>query len=312
MEHYVTLFDSLFLPQGLALHASMQRNAGNYALWILCVDESTFEVLSKLALKNVRLIPVAQVETAALATVKPSRTRGEYCWTLTPFSPKFVFDADASVQRVTYLDADMWFSGNPAALLREFEQSGKSVMITEHAYAPENDQSRSAGRYCVQFVTFVRDRGEPVRTWWADRCIEWCYSRLEDGKFGDQMYLDDWAERFAGHVHVLQQRQLLQAPWNITRFAPADAVAFHFHELRLMIGGRVLLTESYRIHRKAMEILYKPYLRDLAAAVATLRQSGFEARPQIRVGQVHLWLRMSAARAYRWWKSVSATNVVRL
>ena len=28
MEHFVTLFDSLFLPQGLALHMSMERHAG--------------------------------------------------------------------------------------------------------------------------------------------------------------------------------------------------------------------------------------------------------------------------------------------
>jgi hypothetical protein len=34
MEHYVTLFDSLFLPQGLALHMSMERHAGVYTLWI--------------------------------------------------------------------------------------------------------------------------------------------------------------------------------------------------------------------------------------------------------------------------------------
>ena len=39
MEHYVTLFDSLFLPQGLALHASLQQHAGEHRLWVLCVDE---------------------------------------------------------------------------------------------------------------------------------------------------------------------------------------------------------------------------------------------------------------------------------
>jgi hypothetical protein len=83
MEHYVTLFDALYLPQGLTLHASLQRHAGTYTLWILCVDEQTHSILTWLRLPNVRLLRAADVETEELLAVKPARTRGEYCWTLT-------------------------------------------------------------------------------------------------------------------------------------------------------------------------------------------------------------------------------------
>ena len=145
MEHYVTLFDGFFLPQGLALHASLQRHAGSYTLWILCVDEQAYSVLTGLRLPNVRLLRTSDVETAELLAVKPTRTRGEYCWTLTPFAPRFVFEADADVQRVTYLDADLWFRRAPAPIFREFEASGKEVLITDHAYAPEHDQSAVSG-----------------------------------------------------------------------------------------------------------------------------------------------------------------------
>ena len=69
MEHYVTLFDSLFLPQGLALHASLQRHAGPHQLWILCVDEECHRVLSALALPGVRLLALADVETESLRSV---------------------------------------------------------------------------------------------------------------------------------------------------------------------------------------------------------------------------------------------------
>ena len=41
-ENFVTLFNSAFLPQGLALHSSMQACIKDYRLWILCVDENTF------------------------------------------------------------------------------------------------------------------------------------------------------------------------------------------------------------------------------------------------------------------------------
>ena len=69
MEHYVTLFDSLFLPQGLALHMSMERYIKNYTLWVLCVDDQAHEVLTKLNLPNVRLLQLSKLETAELLSV---------------------------------------------------------------------------------------------------------------------------------------------------------------------------------------------------------------------------------------------------
>ena len=90
MEHYVTLFDSLFLPQGLGLHISMERHAGPYNLWVLCVDDGAFEVLERMKLPNVRLLQLSELETEELIRVKAGRTRAEYCWTLTPFAPRFV------------------------------------------------------------------------------------------------------------------------------------------------------------------------------------------------------------------------------
>jgi hypothetical protein len=280
MEHYVTLFDQLFLPQGLALHASLERHAGPYALWILCVDRAAHSALQALDLPNVRLLVADEVENDRLRSVKGTRTRGEYCWTLTPFAPGFVFDADAGARRVTYLDADLWLADSPRQIFADFEQSGKAVLITEHAYASEYDQTPLAGRFCVQFMTFVRDHGESVRSWWADRCIEWCFARLEDGKFGDQMYLNDWPERFASRVHVLSERGFMQAPWNATRFPPSEAKAFHFHGLRLVRGGYVLLTPNYRIPAQTLSMIYEPYLADLRSALKSLAANGMQAIAQ--------------------------------
>ena len=41
MEHFVTVFNSLFLPQGLALYDSMQKNLDSFKLWVVCVDQKT-------------------------------------------------------------------------------------------------------------------------------------------------------------------------------------------------------------------------------------------------------------------------------
>ena len=118
MEHFVTLFDLLFLPQGLALHRSMERHAGNYTLWILCMDDEVHGILSLMKLPNVKLLQLSLVETKELERVKLERTVVEYCWTVTPFAPKFIFDSDISVKRVTYLDADLWFRKSPAPIFQ--------------------------------------------------------------------------------------------------------------------------------------------------------------------------------------------------
>jgi hypothetical protein len=278
MEHYVTIFDSYFLPQGLTLHESLERHAGAYTLWVLCMDLETFEVLDRLHLPNTKLLRLADLEDDRLRSVKADRNNVEYCWTLTPFAPQFVFAADDTVKRVTYLDADLVFLRDPAAIHREFDASGKHVLLTEHAYAPEHDQVETSGRFCVQFITFTR-QGEPARSWWERRCLEWCYARIEDGKFGDQKYLDDWPQRFGALVHVLQHQNWALGPWNTTRFSHKDAVFYHFHGLRLL-SPTVVDLGHYMLPRKVVRALYHPYFASLARAIAKLAAVGVHVQPQ--------------------------------
>ena len=282
MEHYVTLFDSLFLPQGLSLHASMERHCGEYTLWILCMDDDAFSVLLKLNLPNIKLLPLDKLETEELKKIKPTRSKGEYCWTLTPFTPRFVFEADKNVSRVTYLDADIWFRKSPKQIFEEFETSGMHVMITDHAYLPEYDFSAETGQYCVQFMIFKRNEGDVVRQWWETHCVEWCFAKYEDGKFGDQKYLDDWPDRFKDKVHVLQQQHLLLAPWNATKFAYGHSIAYHFHGLRLIRNQQVLLAPSYPLPKQLVKHVYKPYVTDFKESISRLKMNGWIAKEQAK------------------------------
>ena len=109
------------------------------------------------------------------------------------------------------------FFASPQILLDEMDES-ESVLITPHRYTPQYDQSEKTGIYCVQFVYFRNNQqGRKVLTWWRKACLEWCYNRFEDGRFGDQKYLDDWPERFEG-VHVLQHLGGGVAPWNMQQY----------------------------------------------------------------------------------------------
>jgi len=281
VEHFVTLFNSLFLPQGLALHMSMERHVRAYILWVLCVDYETYDVLGRLDLPNVRRLKLSDLETPELLDIKSGRTIGEYCWTLTPFAPRFVFEADSSVERVTYIDADLWFLKHPKPIFDDFEASGKQVLITDHGYAPEYDLTATSGQYCVQFMTFTRDGGGMVRKWWEERCIEWCFARHEDGKFGDQKYLDDWPERFGDVVTVLHDKELALAPWNASRFPYGNAVFFHFHGLRLISKDRIEIG-NYYLPNPLRRDVYQAYYQDIRESLEQLKRVGVKLIPQAK------------------------------
>lgn len=241
------------------------------------MDTLVEEQLERLALPCVSLISLATVETEAMLAVKNARTKGEYCWTLTPFTPQFIFERDSTVSRVTYLDADLFFFDSPQILLDEFEFSGKHVLITDHAYAPEYDQTAASGRFCVQFMTFRNTQeGLQVLRWWQDRCLEWCFNRMENGKFGDQKYLDDWPQRFIDEVHVLRQVEKTLAPWNLSRFCKpgilkANPVFYHFHGLRIVSKDRIVLFSGYKL-RGLYASIYEEYLGALKKAAILMKQ----------------------------------------
>ena len=282
MEHFITLFDSNFLPQGMSLHESLSRYVKDFHLWVVCMDEKVQVQLEILQLPHLTTISLTEVEDESLLSVKSGRTRAEYCWTITPFTPGLVFSRDLSAERVTYLDADLLFFASPDILFQEFKQSCKHVMITEHAYAPEYlKYMETSGRFCVQFMVFDRSaRAERILAWWKARCIEWCFARLEDGKFGDQKYLDVWPQIFSEEVHILRQVENTLAPWNVDHLLkqkPFDfrPVLFHFHALRIIADDCIKLFDGYKVTQSSM-YLYEEYLDILRSQIMRLRRHGIQ------------------------------------
>ncbi|MGZ8693869.1 MAG: glycosyl transferase [Gaiellaceae bacterium] len=291
-REFCTLFDSNYLIKALVLYRSLERHAPSFHLTAFCFDEEAKRLLDELALPHLTTVALEELEAfdQDLLSTKGDRTSVEYCWTATPALPLYVFGTRPEVDEVTYVDADLMFFSDPEALFDELGDA--SVLITPHRYSPEHAHHLINGVYNVQFLPFRRDeRGLTVLNWWHDRCIEWCYYRLEDGKLGDQKYLDDWPERFPG-VHVLQHKGGGLAPWNISQYdvhrAPDGRVLvdddplvfFHYHRVQLRRRGTPAWEPpGYPITDVQRELVYDPYLAALDEATAEVRalEPGFEA-----------------------------------
>jgi hypothetical protein len=293
--NFCTLFDSNYLARGLVTYESlMESTKGTAHLYVFAFDEKCYNVLTKMALPNMTVISLSEFEDEALLAIKPTRTRGEYCWTCTSSTIHYVIK-NLGKSNCTYIDADMCFYQNPKVLIDEMP-SVKHVIITEHRYTPQYDKSKLSGKYCVQFMYFDDSHESlEVLTWWRERCLEWCYNRHEDGKFGDQKYLDDWTTRFPC-VHELKHLGGGLAPWNIQRFSFGqdnkilkgfvdikkglntegpnfEAVFFHYHGVKLYQDNNYILApKMYVLKPNIKTLFYMPYLQKLKEASEKVRQ----------------------------------------
>ena len=123
-------------------------------------------------------------------------------------------------------------------------------------------------------MTFRADeRGLEALDWWRERCIEWCFAHHEDGRMGDQKYLDDWTQRFRG-VRNLAHPGVL-GPWNIesrrVEHGPdgitvdgEPLVFFHFMGLRTFTDGSSRAAAGrFRISAEQRRAIYDPYIATL-------------------------------------------------
>ena len=286
MYNFCTLFDSNYLSRGIAMYESLKLHCGDFHLYVFAFDENAQTILNKLAFEHVTVISLKEFENERLLAVKPTRSRAEYCWTCTSSTILYVLN-NFEVDNCTYVDADLFFYSSPKVLFDEMGDN--SVLITEHRYTKKYDRTEIAGKYCVQFVTFKKNPiGLKVLNWWVESCLEWCFDRYEDGKFGDQKYLDDWTTRFTG-VHVLKHLGGGLAPWNIQQYeidttigdriffneknvsTKFEAVFYHFHYVRFY-KNNLLDLGWFSLPKNTVKKLYVSYIKQLDSAAGKINE----------------------------------------
>jgi hypothetical protein len=283
MRNYCTYFDSNYLVRGLTLYRSLVRHAEPFALWVLCLDEVSHATISALRLPNVRAVALHELEQAdpELQGAKVNRSLIEYYFTLSPVWPLYILDRSPVAESITYLDADLCFYASPEPIFEEMADA--SVLIIGHRFPDYLRHLEVHGVFNVGLISF---RNHPdaraCLTRWREQCLDWCYDRVEDGKFADQKYLDEWPANRG--VRELQHVGAGLAPWNWMRYTISlngESVAvdgeplifFHFHGLKIVTPWLYQPSEAaYEpMPGKLRRRLYGGYLKELAATSAWIR-----------------------------------------
>ncbi len=279
-RYFCTYFDRNYLSRGLALYWSLQQTCPSFELWVLCLDRACHRVLSELRLPGIHLISLGELEESdrQLGLVKSTRSLLEYYFTCSPCLPLFVLSHYTYVNRITYLDADLYFFRDPSDVFDEIEHS--SIAIIPHRFHPTFSDREQFGIYNVGWVSFRRDEsGMACLSKWREQCLDWCYVRCESDRFADQKYLDRWPADFS-NVVVIQHKGANLAPWNVANYDIRHTVTgvcveneplifFHFHYLKQVnkwVYNPGLSEYKTSLARVLRNHIYVPYIRVLRDA----------------------------------------------
>ena len=171
----------------------------------------------------------------------------------------------------------MFFFGPADAILQDLGEN--SILIVPHDYAPEYASREYAGKFNVGMLAFRSDEtGLRCLRRWREQCIEWCYTRAEQEKWGDQGYLNAWPGEYDRLV-IAPAIGLRLAPWNISKYPVTvgaagqvlaggqPLVCFHFHALQFCWRNLAFLAGwPVPLDRQAHQLVFGPYLQALLQA----------------------------------------------
>jgi hypothetical protein len=264
------------------------------------MDDVSYEVLEKMNLKNVKLLRLKDIEDYRLLEAKKNRSVGEYCWTLSSNLTYFLLKNNSEIEHMTYIDSDIFFYSSPESIFAEMGDN--SILIIKHNYTRGREYlEKLSGIYNVAFVVFKNNQeGLECLEKWADDCLDWCYNKYEDGKFGDQKYLDYWPNKFKG-VHVLRNKGANLAPWNLGNYKiitknddiyidEDKLIFYHFHTFKAINENYFQLCSSaYKISTQIKKLVYSPYMEEFKKSILVVKENfdgfnfGFFKKESLRV-----------------------------
>ncbi|MFT9494834.1 hypothetical protein [Anaerosolibacter sp.] len=281
--HFSTVISNKYVFKSIVMHDSLTKHCFDFHLFMLCVDNEAFEILSNMRWTNVTLIQLKDIEDAELLQAKSNRSHLEYCWTLKPAILRYIMNVYPHAQYFGHLDADICFFSNIDDVFKESPNA--SLFLTDHQNSERFLYTYDlTGRFNTGFVGCRNDpTGHAAIEWWKRRCLEWCYTdnKVEEKLFGDQRYVERWAELF-GNVHVVCNTGANVAIWNIEKYKvslrngtayinDSILVFYHFSGFSMYGPKEFNLSWFFQLPQPVVEHIYMPYVLLLSRAIGIVQ-----------------------------------------
>lgn len=280
MNYVVTIFDKNYLVRALALYRSALLHVPDVKFIFIYPDNESEYILKNLNLDKVELIRIDQIPDPEFLKTINNRTPVEFMITAKSCWMKYLLEILPLNKDdvLAFIDPDILFYSSIENTIKKIKDGRYSIAITPHKFQPEKEyMNNKVGKYNAGVIFFRKDDNAlKCLSEWREQCINWCHLRYEDGKIGDQMYLNDWAAKHVG-VYELPDKGINLGTWNTERFVikkelPGNfsidgehLICYHFHGLKIYLNSKgeikpyPINVYDKKIYRKYILALQKEY-----------------------------------------------------
>ncbi|NME83822.1 putative nucleotide-diphospho-sugar transferase [Clostridium sp. SM-530-WT-3G] len=277
---FCTVLSHKRLIQAVAAYLSLSKVVDDFKVYVLCVDYRSYDFIKQFNLPNVILIKINELNRIDVINLKNTRKLNQYCWTLKPVFINYVLEHSSDIERVIYIDADLFFLQNPEIIIKN--QPDSSVLISDGKIflsKKPNDfvhyVQDITGNYNSGLIIFKKDiNGIMCARWWDKMCINACTQNPEGNTFGDQKYLDNMPELF-DNVGEITTPGVNIGHWNYQKykFTIKDneimvnnykLIVYHFSGFRIINENDIIqIHEKDRTNMPFIYDIYKRFLRNI-------------------------------------------------
>lgn len=287
-RHIVTGSDANYLHKAIVFYKSLSKYHNNFILHLFCFDDVTYKVLQTLNYKNIVIYTASELENKELLKAKALKDRMyEYYWTCNPSMARKVI-REQKTDFISLADCDLMFFQSPEVIYDEFEGTDVIIQPNNFSYQHVKDFI-PVGYYCTSFQCFRNNNnGRKILDYWHKQCLKWCSAEFEEGKFGDQKYLEDWGVRFKKVREVTNVGTNI-APWNVQKFDLSKKngqviinnkwplVYYHYHSFRMNLANYDYIitgdrNNKYSVSPATIKLIYQPYIKIIKSIVKELKE----------------------------------------
>lgn len=221
MKIAFTICSNNYLAQAKTLGDSMFEKNSDYKFIIGLCDELSDDIDYSF-FGNIEVVPVSHINIYCFEEIIKKYDLIELNTSIKPSFFKYFINKYENLKTIIYFDPDIQILNNFILLEKYLEKD--DVLLTPHIlnpisvddFIPSENLFLNYGTYNLGFIALnpKSKNALDLLEWWEDKTLKIGYSRVSDGLFVDQLWIN-LAPIFFKNIKVLLEYGFNVAPWNL-------------------------------------------------------------------------------------------------